>query len=578
MAMTLEEATAEVIATDPRYAMTTAMIRGVEHKVFANAPESLRDLQRIGLEVREAAGDERPYLVYENDRISYQRWTSETNRIANALTGEIGVKHGDRIAVAMRNYPEFLTLLMAISSVGAVAVLINAWWTTEELRYGFEDSGARIVFADGPRAERIAPFAAELGVSIISVRDEFAGADDRYADLLANSKDDSWPSVQIDADDDFAVMYSSGSTGHPKGVVLTHRGAISATYSWLMGFSLIPLMADPPPDPDAPKVPQAILVATPLFHVTASHPCFLLSIPLGAKIVMMRKWDPAEACRLIDAEQVTRFIGVPTMAAEIASEAVRQGLTLSSLANLGAGGAKRPAAQVAEQQAALPNAVIASGYGMTETNALGIGIQGEEYLERPDACGRLYPPLQELKIAGPDGKPVPNGELGEIAIKAASQMREYLNKPEATAETIRDGWLFTGDLGWVDDDGYVTIVDRAKNIIIRGGENISGLEVEGAIHKHPKVFEAAVFPVPDDRLGEVVGAAVMVREGEALTAAELTGFLAERIAKFKLPERVWFTDQPLIRGATDKIDRRAIRAACLADDRGAGAGMAEAAA
>ena len=573
MAMTLEEATAHVVATDPRYAVGAANIRGVEHKVFANAPKTLRDLQRVGLETRRAIGSTRPYIVFEHQRIDYADWVEETNRIANALTRRLGVKPGDRVAIAMRNYPEYMTLIMAIASVGAVVVMVNAWWTTEELRYGFADSGAKLTFADGPRAERIAPFAEEMGLRLIAVRDEATTAETSYAELLAASDDCGAPTIAIDPDDDFAVMYSSGSTGHPKGVVLTHRGAINATYSWLMAFSLVPLMMDPPPDPDAAPVPQTVMCATPLFHVTATHPLFLLSIPLGAKFVMMRKWDAEEAVRLIEEEEVTRFLGVPTMTADIAEAAKRLGKTLPTLANLASGGAKRPAAQVAEQQEIFPNAAIASGYGMTETNALGIGIQGEDYLERPNACGRLYPPLQELRIVDEDGAPVPNGELGEIAIKCVSQMREYPNKPEATAETIRDGWLHTGDLGFVDDDGYVTIVDRAKNIIIRGGENISGLEVEGAIHKHPKVFEAAVFSAPDARLGEVVGAAVMTRAGETLCAAELNAFLSGTLAKFKLPERLWFTDQPLIRGATDKIDRRAIRTACLADDEGASAGL-----
>ena len=565
-AMTLADATQHVISTDPRFAVTTAEVRGVDYKVFENAPETLRDFVDFGAEAHQG----REYIVYEGERIAYEDWRRDVRRIANALRSEYGVEPGARVAIAMRNYPEFLTLFMGIAAAGGVAVLINAWWTTEELRFGFEDSGAKLVFADGPRAERIAPFAAELGLTLVMTRDEGA-ADARYEDVLAKGDGEAWPEVTIGADDDFAVMYSSGSTGHPKGVVLTHRGAISATMSWLMAFTLVPLMMDPPPEP--PTLRQTILLSTPLFHVTATHPCFLLSIPLGAKFVMMRKWDPAEAVRLIEEEEVTRFLGVPTMSAEVAVEAQRQGKTLPTLANLAAGGAKRPAAQVAEQQKAFPNAIIASGYGMTETNALGIGIQGEDYLARPDAAGRLYPPIQELRILDDEGRALPNGEVGEIALKSATIMRCYLNQPEATAETVRDGWLLTGDLGLVDDEGFITIVDRKKNIIIRGGENISCLEVEGAIHKHPAVFEAACFPAPDERLGEIVGAAVMLKEGATLTTEELRGFLVDKIAKFKLPERVWFTDRPLVRGATDKTDRRAIQTLCLNEDNGASAGF-----
>ncbi|MEM8755306.1 MAG: AMP-binding protein [Pseudomonadota bacterium] len=556
-AMTLSEATAHVTATDPRFALTRAEVRGVELPVFANAPTSLRDLQKIGRDVH--AG--RDYIVYEGERIGYDDWVEETWRVAAALRGRFGVRPGDRVAVAMRNYPEYLTLLMAIPAIGAVVVMVNAWWTTEELEYGFADSGAKLVFADGPRAERIAPFADRLGLRTVWVRDAAPQGAETWRDILAGTPEAAEPDAPIDPDDDFAIMYSSGSTGHPKGVILTHRGAISATYSWLMGFSLIPLMMEEPPAPKADR--QTILLATPLFHITATHPCFLLSIPLGAKLVMMRKWDAEEAVRLVREEEVTRFLAVPTMAQDLALAARRLDVDLPTLSNLGAGGAKRPPAQVAEQQEALPGVAVASGYGMTETNALGVGIQGEDYLAKPNAAGRLYPPLQEIKIVDDEGGALPTGEVGEICLKSATAMRGYLNQPEATAETLREGWVHTGDLGWLDDEGYLTIVDRKKNIIIRGGENISGLEVEAAIHRHPAVLEAAVFPAPDDRLGEVVGAQIRLREGAALREDDLAAFLGDILAKFKIPERIWWAEGPLLRGATDKIDRRAIARACL---------------
>ncbi|MEX2520242.1 MAG: class I adenylate-forming enzyme family protein [Paracoccaceae bacterium] len=551
--MSLSEATEHMTRTDPRFPLTTATIRGEELPIFANAPADLRALQAYGASVRAAGAD---YIVYEDERVSYSDWCAETARLAHALRHHLGVQPGERVAVAMRNYPEYLTLMIAIASIGAVSVLVNAWWTTEELEYGFTDSGAKLVFADGPRLERIAPFAARLGLRMVAVRDTSPTATESYDDVVATGED-SLPAVVIDPDSDFAIMYSSGSTGHPKGVALTHRGAVQAVWSWFFALSLGPLMAEKPP---APK-PQAVLCATPLFHVTATHPLFLLSMPFNAKFVMMRKWEGERAAELIEREDVTRFVGVPTMCADLADAARRTGRTLPSLSSLGAGGAKRPGAQVSPQAQVFPHSAMASGYGLTETNALGLGIQGEDYLARPEAAGRLYPPIQKLKIVDDADRELPIGAVGELCIRSATVMRCYLNKPEATAEAMKGGWLHTGDLAKVDAEGYVTIVDRKKNIIIRGGENISCLEVEGALHRHEAVLEACVFAIPDDRLGEAVAAAVSV--SAPVTPEMLSACLAGVIAPFKHPVRYWLQDGPLLRGATDKVDRRAIRAVCL---------------
>ena len=377
------------------------------------------------------------------------------------------------------------------------------------------------------------------------------------------AESDAWPTNPIHPDDDFAVMYSSGTTGHPKGVVLTHRGAVSAIYSWWLTQLLMPLMVEPEILAQKPVRPQAALVITPLFHVTATHSMFLLSIPMGSRLVLMYKWDTQEAMRLIQQEQITRFMGVPTQSADLMETAQRLKIELPSLEFVGSGGAKRPPNQVAQLQDCFPQAAIASGWGMTETNAIGIGIMGPDYVAHPTAAGRLYPPLQQLKILDDDGAQIPNGTVGEIAVKSAANMRCYLNQPEATAEVLNDGWLRTGDLAWVDDEGYVTIVDRKKNIIIRGGENIACLDVEGALHRHPAVQEAGVFAVPDERLGEVVGAGIQIRTGHSVDAAELREFLADHIAAFKIPDHYWFQSEDLPRGATDKTDRRALRDQCL---------------
>jgi acyl-CoA synthetase (AMP-forming)/AMP-acid ligase II len=553
--MTLAQAGAHLTATNPDFAVEDTVIRGVKLRVFKNAPPHLRALVQRSAPLHGGGA----YLVHEDERWTHAAFCSDANRMSHALRDALGVRPGDRVAIAMRNCPEILILLTAVANAGAVAVMLNAWWAKEELDYAFEDSGATIVFADAPRYARIAPLAPARGLRLIAT----AGAEgpETYAALLAGAVSDAWPETPIDPEDDFALMYSSGTTGHPKGVVLTHRGAVSAIWTWVMSLLLGPLM-DPDAAPAAPK-PIVIMIVTPLFHVTATHPMFLLSHPMGARIVLLPKWNAEDAVRVIRQEGVTRFLGVPTQSADLLAAAARMGVDLPSLDYVGAGGAKRPAAQVAALSQAFPNAVIASGWGMTETNAAGLSISGPDYVARPGVAGRLLPPLQDLRIIGDDGHEVPMGEIGEITVRSACNMRCYNNKPEATAEVLQDGWLRTGDLATIDADGYVTIVDRKKSIIIRGGENISCLDVEGALHRHPDVAEAGVFPVPDARLGELVGAGVQLRAGAQAAPADIAAFVSEHIAKFKIPERIWLRDTPLPRGATDKIDRRALRTECL---------------
>lgn len=560
--ITLDAAIARVTAENPIFETQQTVIRGTRYRAFRNTPPHIRALMQAS---RTAQGDgAAEYLAFGDERWSYDAFCSDSNRLAWGLQDQFGISKGDRVAIAMRNCPELLLLITAISSIGGVVVFLNAWWTTEELDYALEDTGVRLVFADAKRMDRLRPLKPVRNLTLVGTRDPEGPVNQEFSELLAKSETNEWPEVEIDTDDDFAIMYSSGTTSHPKGVVQTHRGAINAVFTWLMQAALAPLL-DPPDNPDAPAPRPVGLVATPLFHVTATHPVFLLSLPAGAKLVVMDRWEADTAVRLIRDEKITRFLGVPTQSADLAEAAERLGEPLETLDFLGAGGAKRPAAQVAELSRRFPKANIATGWGMTETNANGIGMVGKDYLARPGSAGRLYPPVQELRFLGEDGRDVAPGEIGEITVKSPCNMRCYLNKPEATVEAMQDGWLRTGDLGRIDGDGYVTIVDRKKNIIIRGGENIACLDVEGALHRHPAVAEACAFALPHARLGEVVGAAVQLRPGSTVSEAELRDFLAEHVAHFKVPERIWTRADPLPRGATDKIDRRALRAACLPD-------------
>ena len=556
-----DEAVSHVLSTNPAFELTQADIRGVTYRVFKNAPTHISAMLYGS---RQAHGDGAlEYLVYGNERWTFDEFLNEVSQMARVLRHTLGVRKGQPVGIAMRNCPELMILTMAIASVGAVSVFLNAWWTTDELEYALIDSRTQLVFADGERSIRMTPLATQLDLTIVGVRDAQTTAAQTYKKLLKTKCRQQDLNVEIHPDDDFAIMYSSGTTGRPKGVVQTHRGAINAVFTWLLQGAIAPLIAPNEPDPNIPAPRPSVLVVTPMFHVTATHPMFLLSIPAGAKIALMSKWEAAEAVRIIRDEKITRFLGVPTQSADLMSAARQMGETLPSIDYLGSGGAKRPASQVAELAELFPNAAVSTGWGMTETNAVGIGMGGEEYKARPGAAGKPHPPLQDVVFLDENGLKVPQGRIGEITVKSACNMRCYLNKPEATAEVLRDGWLRTGDLGYIDPDGYITIVDRKKNIIIRGGENISCLDVEGALHRHPSIAEACVFSVPDERLGEVVGAGVQIKSGHDISTSDLQSFLSQHIAKFKIPQFIWLQPDPLPRGATDKIDRRALQAACL---------------
>ncbi|WP_299032079.1 AMP-binding protein [uncultured Sulfitobacter sp.] len=560
-AMTVEAAVAHVLATNPTFAVAPTEIRGVTYKAFQKIPPTIPALMAAGMAQHDNGASH--YLLYEGERWTYGEFCAEVHRVSHVLVDTFGIGKGDRVAIAMRNYPELMTLVLAISATGATVVFVNAWWTTQELEYALSDSAAKLVFADGPRTERLLPLVDDLGLTLVGVRDAGDGTGHDYT-ALQTAASDAPLGIAIDTDDDFAVMYSSGTTGHPKGVVQTHRSAVNAVFSWLLQAVIAPLVT--PLEQDAPPAPRpSALVVTPLFHVTATHPLFLLSLIAGARVTLLRKWDAEEAVRLIQTEKITRFLGVPTQSAELMMAARKAGASLETLDYVGSGGAKRPGAQVAQLAKAFPNAGIATGWGMTETNALGIGMIGDDYVNRPESAGKLHPPVQELRLLDDNGNDVPLGELGEITVKSPANMRCYLNKPEATAETMQDGWLRTGDLAVMDAEGYVTILDRKKNIIIRGGENIACLDVEGALHRLPDVIEACAFSVPDARLGEVVGACVQLHEGATLDLEQMTRALKGHLASFKMPQHLWTQSEPLMRGATDKLDRRGLRAACLDD-------------
>ncbi|EAQ97285.1 class I adenylate-forming enzyme family protein [Congregibacter litoralis] len=536
------------------FALETVTIDGAEYRSFAKAPGNMGDYFRFMLNHAD-----KEFAVYRDERLTFGESYAQASALARSLIDDYGVQPGDRVAILSRNNPQWMLGFIATLSIGAVAVPMNAWWTTEELDYGLKDCGAKVVIADRQRLERLVPLQAELQLALIAV-DDCSGLDlsfRNFRDLVGAHQGAEMPVVDVAPDDYATIMYTSGSTGHPKGALSSHRGMLSALYSWmLLGTSDKQAAGKKEPA----KFPPSGLLTIPLFHCTGSHTAFLLSLIVGRKLVIMHKWDVQEALRIIEEERITWFTGVPTMSAELQAAAAESDRDLSSLAEIYGGGAARPPAQVEKLAKTFKHSSAGIGYGLTETNALGTINTGAVYRARPGSAGRVVPAVTDIAILDENDQPLPAGERGEVCIHSPANCLGYWNKPEATAEAFRDGWFHTGDVGYMDEDGFLFIVDRIKEIIIRGGENISCIEVEAGIYQHPAILEAAVYGVPDERLGEAVAASVVLREGETLTTEGLQEFLREHIAGFKIPAHVRFHDEALPRIATGKIFKRQLKA------------------
>jgi len=543
-------ALAQLTAPGALYELEEVELYGRRCRAFRNAPPTLRDLF-------EQSRSDLPFIVYEDERRTFEEAWREAGRIAALLVGEYGVEPGDRVAISMRNYPEWITSFMAVTSIGGVAVAMNALWQPDELAYGLRDSGAKVFFADSERLERYARKAGdfpELGVLTVRAGEpELAGARSLEG-ALALLGEAEMPAPAAGPNDDATMLYTSGSTGHPKGAVSCHRNVISALLSWELDAHAAARMQGREIRP--PKRQHATLLAVPLFHATGSHAVYLASYRAQRRIVCMYKWDVAHAADLIEREQVTTVVAPAAMTGDLVAFAEREKRDLSSLAMVGGGGAPRAPAQVRNIDRAFKRAAPNTGWGMTETNAIGTGIAGKDYLDHPESSGRRSAVL-DLRVVDETGKELRAGERGELQVRGASVIRGYWNRPDANAETFVDGWLRTGDVAYLDDEGFLYIVDRIKDLVIRGGENIGCGAVEAALLEHPGVLEASVYGVPDERLGEEVGATLHVRS--ALDAAAIRAFLEPRLAAFEIPRYVHFSESPLPRTASGKILKRQLR-------------------
>lgn len=554
--------------TVPRYRVGDVDVLGVTMRGYVNAPTDLEFL------IETAAGHgERTAIVAGDRRWSFAELADAARALASGLVSRHGLLPGERVALAMRNCPEWMAAFLGVTAAGGIVVPLNGWWTGVEMGFALADCAPRLVIAGPRQAARISAAVASSGSTLIGVNDDVAGAADTLATVMAEGRGKPPPDVALHADDDAAIYYTSGSTGTPKGVVLTNRGVVSAVLSFSHLREAI-IHARGGEDPAGPE--PAVLVSVPLFHVTGSHSAFMTSIVLGQKMVLMRKWDVDDAIDLIEREGVTRVIGVPTMSFELAVRAAERGTSLDSLIDIGAGGAKRPAAHVERLARTFPQAWPSSGYGLTESNAVGTYNGLHDYQREPDAAGLPVPAVTDLKIVRRDGADAGPGEEGEVWLRGPTLFRCYLDRPDATADVLTpERWFRTGDIGVVDGEGMLTLVGRIKDMLLRGGENVACLEVEGALAAHEDILEAAVIGIPDERLGERVGAAIVVREGAEITDEAIAEFLAPRLAKFKLPERYWRMPGPLPRSGAAKIDKRALKALLLGGEADPHAGPDE---
>jgi long-chain acyl-CoA synthetase len=557
---TREQAIAQLTAPGQPFELRTVEAGGRRVRVFVNAPRSLRELY-------EQTATDLPFIVYADERLTFAQAWRRAGALAHALRHEYGVVRGDRVAISMRNYPEWILAFTAATSIGAIAVAMNALWTPEELEYGLIDCGAKVLLADRERLDRLARCSAAVDARVIAVRPAgpVAGAravpkgpalrDVRaFDEVLAAAGDAPMPAADVAPDDAATIFYTSGSTGHPKGVVSTHRNVLSALLSWELDGRIGALVTGVEP-PVPPRQP-ATLLGIPLFHVTGSHAVYLASYRAQRKLVSMYKWDPQEAAALIERERVTSFVGPAAITGDLVRVARNTGHDLSSLMVVGGGGAPRAPEQVRAIDVSFVQAAPNTGWGMTETNAIGTGIAGPDYLARPASSGRCSA-VMELKVVGDDGRELPRGERGELLVRGTALFTGYWRRPEVDAQVFVDGWFRTGDVAYLDDEGYLFIVDRIKDLIIRGGENIGCGHVEAVLQMHPDVVEAAVYAVPDERLGEEVGATVY--GDPSLEPEALRAFLSEHLARFEVPRYLRLATAPLPRTASGKILKRQLR-------------------
>jgi long-chain acyl-CoA synthetase len=553
----LQSACEQLTAPGAPFELETRLVNGLAMRCYRNAPTDVR----AALEAGRAHGD-KTAITYEDERYSFSDFFAAADRFAHHLVHEAGIKPGDRIAIAMRNYPEWMFAFVGAVSAGAVVVPLNSWGKEEELGYALGDASARLVVCDPERLALIRHRLPDLDCSAIVVRSK--GTDTDGADTWETTQQApaECPEIAINPDDLVMIMYTSGTTGKPKGAASSHFAIAQALYNFeLMAY--MSAMANPEiiGKMMSSGFEPSTLLSVPLFHVSGCYAVFLLNLRGGRKTSILYKWDPVDALRVIERERITVFTGVPAMTIAMLESPEFERTDTSSLFSLGAGGTACPPHLKDLIYGKIPHAYPGTGYGMTETNATGSSCTGEAYRVCPTAAGTLSPIVQ-MRAIDASGNTLPPGQAGELMVLSPTNAREYWKLPAATAETFVDGWVRTGDIGYVDEYGFVHVVDRIKDMVIRSGENIYPIEVEGVLTAHPQVREASVYGLPHPELGEELAATV---HGEAgLRPEDLIAYLKQHLAGFKVPTQWLLTDQPLARNATGKLLKQEIRSRHLA--------------
>ncbi|MGB5948787.1 MAG: class I adenylate-forming enzyme family protein [Parvibaculum sp.] len=562
-AMSIAEANRLLTAPGMPFEMETVTIRGIPTRVYKNAPPHLRAIFELG-----KGWGKRDFIVYEGERLDFDSHYRAVCALARVYADRFGIRKGDRVAIAMRNFPEWSIAFWAAAAIGAITVPINAWGSGAELEYCITDSGSKVVVVDGERLDRLRPHMGDLKVAgIIAARasreplgdalalENLIGKPEDYAKL----SDAALPDPGLEPDDDATIFYTSGTTGKPKGALGTHRNMMTN----LMSAAYAPARAclrrgetPPAPDPDAPQ--RSMLLSVPLFHATGCHSILVPMYAGGGKLVFMHKWNPERALELIEQEHIQSFGGVPAMVWQVLESPNFALHDTSSVEAIGYGGAPSAPDLVTRIKQQFPKVQPGNGYGLTETSSITTQNSAEDYENRPESAGPAVP-VCDLKVVDEKGNEVAPGQVGELWIKGPNIVKGYWNKPEATAAAITDGWLHSGDLVRVDEEGFVFILDRAKDMLIRGGENIYCVEVEGALYAHPAVMDAAVVAIPHKVLGEEVGAVVQIAPGKEVSEEELKAHVRRLLAAFKVPVKIELRHEPLPRNANGKILKTELR-------------------